>query len=53
MARLSRNKIEEGAQAERRRSTKNKINRQPQPPARTGREEAAKKSLPLRRGKGR
>ncbi len=53
MARLSRNRIEEGAQLERRRSAKNKIKRQPQPTVKTGRHEAAKKALPLRRGQGR
>jgi hypothetical protein len=53
MARLSRNRIEEGTQAEQRRAVKNKISKQPQPTVKTGRHEAAKKALPLRRGKGR
>jgi len=52
MVRLSRNKGED-TRAEQSRVVKNKINRQPQPTARTGRHEAAKKALPLRRGKGR
>lgn len=53
MARLSRNEIEEGARTEKRRSAKNKARRQPQPTTKTGRHEAAKKALPLRRGQGR
>ncbi|WP_344829803.1 hypothetical protein [Actinocorallia longicatena] len=51
MGRLSRNEMEEGTQADKRRAAKNKV--KAQAAHKTGRHAAAKKSLPLRRGQGR
>lgn len=50
MSRLTRNEIEEGTQADKRRAAKNKVKHQQH---KSGRQNTAKKSLPLRRGQGR
>lgn len=50
MARLTRNEIEGGTQADKRRALKNKVK---QTHGKAGRQDAAKKNLPLRRGQGR
>ncbi|GAB3672890.1 hypothetical protein GCM10027589_42560 [Actinocorallia lasiicapitis] len=51
MSRLTRNELEEGTQSEKRRAAKNKLKSASQRPT-PGRQAAAKKSLPLRRGQG-
>ena len=50
MARLTRNELEDGTQADKRRAVKNKVK---QAHGRAGRQSTAKKNLPLRRGQGR
>lgn len=48
MGRLTRNEIEDGTQADKRRAVKSKIKLQ----GKSGRQNTAKKNLPLRRGQG-
>jgi hypothetical protein len=50
MSRLTRNEMEDGTQADKRRAVKSKVK---QAQTKAGRQNTAKKNLPLRRGQGR